>query len=1190
MAAIGVASLGGWILAIPLLTAWKAETLPMAPATAVLSVLLGVSLAACSRAADSAPHLIIARTLAIIGGAAAFVFLAIRLVGWLPEFELLSLPIAGAIEGAPIGFVSPVTAASFTWANAAVLLLIARPARDSWPAVSGRVGSAVLALVGFVLGVANVLGAPLLSGLVVIPVALNTTVVLLLAGLALLQLSGRAQAAATGATPIRPFIWIFIGIGVMSTAVGYAYYRQLERDLRAEVERELTAVVELIRSGVSQWRKERQGDALSFQNNDLIITMLRQAQAGRPPDQPLPGDWLRELNTSLQYDRMFLFDARGTLSLALPDRRDRPAPDITAQVAPVLRSGQTLLQDFYLDRGDGRAYLGLLVPIADRVARDRPIGLLALRIDPEPFLFSLIRGWPTMSTTAEAVLVRREGDDVVFLNDLRFNHGTALRVRIPMSATGVLAVKAVSGQSGMVEGVDYGGAPSIGVVGAIPDTPWHLVVRIDLAEFNSRLWQRLRVVSAFVALLLFSAGSGLGLMWRNRRLAFYRDRAAWATALQKTSTQLLGMLGSSPTIIYRLTRVDGRLVPTEVSENVRRILGFSPMEVVQPHWWVSNLHPNDKDAALGNMAALERDEELTHEYRFYRKDGRELFISDRLRVVQRDALGIAEITGAWNEVTERRKAEEFLRDSEERLRMALSAANQGTFDLNVQTGEAVVSPEYATQIGYAPDELTETNTAWLARIHPEDRARAQAAYQDYINGLTADYRVEFRHRTKQGGWLWTLSVGRVVSYTPDGQPLRMLGTHTDIHARKIAELRSHRLAQMYAALSHCNEAIVRSASEAELFPLICEAAVVHGGMAMAWVGMADEANGMVSPVASFGGGTEYLDGIQISVRVDSPFGRGPTGTAIRENRAIWLENFPASPSTTPWHERAQRFGWVTSVGLPLTRDGRAVGALTIYALTADAFDHDGRELLTQMAADISFALDTFGRDARRIGAEAAVRASLREKEALLKEVHHRVKNNLQVITSLLRLEAGRSLQPNVVAVLAEMQSRVLSMALLHETLYRSDNLALVDLAAYLERLGHQIVRSLAPAAGITLQLDVEPIPLDLDQAVPCGLIVNELMSNALKHAFPNGSRGDIRITARLVDGGPALRLSVADSGAGLPADFDEARTRSLGLQLVSDLARQLHGTLDISSAHGTTFSLTFIPKSTVGHQESATGS
>ncbi len=150
------------------------------------------------------------------------------------------------------------------------------------------------------------------------------------------------------------------------------------------------------------------------------------------------------------------------------------------------------------------------------------------------------------------------------------------------------------------------------------------------------------------------------------------------------------------------------------------------------------------------------------------------------------------------------------------------------------------------------------------------------------------------------------------------------------------------------------------------------------------------------------------------------------------------------------------------MGLPLTREGRTIGALSIYATTPDAFDADGRRLLNEMATDISFALDTFARDTHRRGAEEAVRASLHEKEALLMEVHHRVKNNLQVISSLLRLEAGRSARPEVTAVLAEMQSRVLSMALLHETLYRSGNLAAVDLARQLHG-----TLNIRPGAGTT---------------------------------------------------------------------------------------------------------------------------
>ncbi len=136
---------------------------------------------------------------------------------------------------------------------------------------------------------------------------------------------------------------------------------------------------------------------------------------------------------------------------------------------------------------------------------------------------------------------------------------------------------------------------------------------------------------------------------------------------------------------------------------------------------------------------------------------------------------------------ERKKAERRLRDSEERLRLALSAAHQGLYDLNVQTGEVIVSPEYALMFGYDPAEFHETHAAWRERLHPEDREPVTAAYSDYVAGRRADYRVEFRQRTKNGKWIWVLSLGSLVGRSPDGRPLRMLGTHTNITERKKVE-------------------------------------------------------------------------------------------------------------------------------------------------------------------------------------------------------------------------------------------------------------------------------------------------------------------------------------------------------------------------------------------------------------------
>ena len=237
-------------------------------------------------------------------------------------------------------------------------------------------------------------------------------------------------------------------------------------------------------------------------------------------------------------------------------------------------------------------------------------------------------------------------------------------------------------------------------------------------------------------------------------------------------------------------------------------------------------------------------------------------------------------------------------------------------------------------------------------------------------------------------------------------------------------------------------------------------------------------------------------------------------------------------------------------------------------------------------------------------AQEALESSLLEKEALLKEVHHRVKNNLQVISSLLRLEAGRSAQPDTRSVLGDMQGRIRSMALLHEMLYRSGNFAAVDLGVFVKQLATQVFRMQTSQQGsVRLLLELDSVRVGMDQAAPCGLLVNELISNSLKHAFPDGDSGWVRVALQAVASvdAPALApahagdwcLSVSDNGIGLPDNFVRNSGHSLGLLLVDDLARQLHGKLDIqrgnhngSESHngsdgngnggrGVTFSVTF---------------
>jgi len=208
-------------------------------------------------------------------------------------------------------------------------------------------------------------------------------------------------------------------------------------------------------------------------------------------------------------------------------------------------------------------------------------------------------------------------------------------------------------------------------------------------------------------------------------------------------------------------------------------------------------------------------------------------------------------------------------------------------------------------------------------------------------------------------------------------------------------------------------------------------------------------------------------------------------------------------------------------------------------------------------------------------AEERLQTSLHEKEVLLKEIHHRVKNNIQVISSLVGLQADVSTDETVREVLKDVTSRVRSMALVHEKLYQTADLSSIDLAEYAKSLLNYLWRAHSSAAtSVRLTLDLEPLSLPVDTAVPCGLILNELAGNALKHAFRGRSEGEVTVS---LQGTPEGRVSLClrDNGVGMPEELEWRQTSSLGLRLVQMLAGQLNATVEVSSHSGTEFTVSF---------------
>lgn len=205
---------------------------------------------------------------------------------------------------------------------------------------------------------------------------------------------------------------------------------------------------------------------------------------------------------------------------------------------------------------------------------------------------------------------------------------------------------------------------------------------------------------------------------------------------------------------------------------------------------------------------------------------------------------------------------------------------------------------------------------------------------------------------------------------------------------------------------------------------------------------------------------------------------------------------------------------------------------------------------------------------------AQIERSLKEKETLLQEIHHRVKNNMQIVSSLLRLQSQHVKDSEIQEIFNACQNRINSMALIHTALYQSKNIASIDFKAYISRLMRQLILAYNKQdSSVDYSIDVQDIHLEIDKAIPCGLIVSELISNSLKHAFPSQKKGLVSVQMKGQEG--KYTLTIKDNGIGFPKGMDFRKTATLGLQLVTDLTSQLGGTIDLNTNSGTEFIIKF---------------
>lgn len=546
--------------------------------------------------------------------------------------------------------------------------------------------------------------------------------------------------------------------------------------------------------------------------------------------------------------------------------------------------------------------------------------------------------------------------------------------------------------------------------------------------------------------------------------------------------------------------------------------------------------------------------------------------------------GSMHVGGVAIDVTDRKRAEAALKWNEEHLRLAFDFAQIGSWDWDLLTNQLTWNRNHFFLLGLNPETDIASYENWRACVHPDEVTQIEVAINTALANQ-ASYIEEYRVIHPDGSLHWVLGKGQAI-YDKSGHPIRMVGVLLDTTNYKRLEHALRRQAERLELTSTIAQRIRQSLNLKEILntTVVEVKHLLQVERVIVYQFAPDMSGTIVAEAVAPGCRVSLGDDIE-----DTCF-QSESGIDYLQGKKRAIANVDEAGLTDchlallkQFEVKANLVVPIVLVGTSEKAPGHLWGLLIAHQCAAPREWHPEQlDLLEQIALQLAIAIQQaqiFEQAqtelVEREQAEIRLRAALAEKEVLLKEIHHRVKNNLQIVSGLLQLQAQGIDDPRMVNALRESQNRVEAMSLIHKRLYTSSDLGQIDAADYIQSLATSLLTTYQISPGrITLEVEVEPVILNLDQAIPCGLIVNELVSNALKYAFPDARLGKINIKLCLTNAN--FELTIQDNGIGLPSHLDWRNAQSLGLSLVYALAtEQLEGSLVVDHNQGTKFTIKF---------------
>jgi PAS domain S-box-containing protein len=576
--------------------------------------------------------------------------------------------------------------------------------------------------------------------------------------------------------PAAPLL-VFAALAAAVVLAGLVSYRNHAAEHHQQARRQLEALATRLAGEVGAWRADRLADAAAIASEPALARFLSGPRSARERDELVL--WFEAVRAHRDYAGVAFLALQGGPALAVGVGGEALEGDpgcSPAAVAAALESSAPLLSDVHRGPGGG-LHMDLLAPLRLPGASPRPVGALLLRVDPARRLFPMLAGLAQVEgIPGRARLLRREGDQAVVLGGPA-GGGEAAELRVPLSDRALPAVRAALGEEGLLAGRAPGGLPAAAAAGRVPASAWSVLVELDEAGLLDHVRDHGRALATAVLGLIAAAGAGLALWWR-RRTSEWLGRQARAEAERAALAGQLRLLSRSVNDMVFVADESLRIL--EANDRACQALGYAPEELTRLA--VRDLRDPGTLGDLEEMRQLQLSHgSLRFETRYRRKDGSTFPVEVSVRVEGQEGRRL--FHGVARDITERKQAEEAIRQSEERLALALEATADGVWDWDLARDAIYVSPRWARMLGYQPGEIATVEQA-RSVVHPEDRPRLEALFREHFAGRIPQVELEIRARARSGEWRWVLDRAKVVRWDQSGRPLRVVGAYTDVTERR----------------------------------------------------------------------------------------------------------------------------------------------------------------------------------------------------------------------------------------------------------------------------------------------------------------------------------------------------------------------------------------------------------------------